>query len=205
MYELDDSDESEFVDKPESVPDSESSGVYTLEVLQEMRKLGLPKPSCVNDADWDSANPNLARLTLRERMALEFSKSRPTAGDKSVYSQVFPKALDVMLEVMEDPGESGKTRLAAAIYIADQFSGKASQQIEHSGSIVTEFRQAAQELEAKYRPVLEATTAPRMDPVTSLVDSFLESKVGTDFSVGKRGTSGEESEQEPGEGLPEGT
>ncbi len=179
-------------------------GEYTHAVLCEMRKLGLAKPVQVSEARWLAAVPPPLPLSLRERIAKELAANPPAKGDKSVFGHIFPKAIDLVCEIMENEGESGKTRLQAATYVADQFSGKAGQQVEISGTVVHDFRAAARQFEQlKEAQLLQlrdvsATVAEPIDKNQSIVDSFLTTHVGTaDFSVGKRGTIGEEPEQEP--------
>lgn len=182
-------------------PGASSDYEYTHEVLQQMRKLSMPKPAEVSDEAWNAAVPTYGQRSLRSSIASQLAEQLVPAGDKSVFGLAFPRALDVLLEVMEDPNESGKTRLAAAVYIADQYSGKASQQIEHSGSIQHELRQAVRQIEqlqATGQIIDVSTKSEPLDSAKQTVDSFLENHVGShDFSVGKRGPVGEESEQEP--------
>ena len=173
-----------------------SDDEYTLEVLQQMRKLGIAKPLAVSEMAWENATPPRQSIRdVRHALMKDLTNLPATPGDKSAYGKIFAYAIDTLLEIMGDNNQSGRTRLQAAMYVADQHSGKAEQHITHSGNIQHEFRQAASELEARYMQLTEASTAEaKLDNAVSLIDAFLESNVGADFSVGKRGTSGEESE-----------
>lgn len=44
------------------------------------------------------------------------------------------KAIEVLVEIMEDPGQGGRTRLAAATAILDRAFGKPMQQTDHISS-----------------------------------------------------------------------
>lgn len=171
---------------------------YTHEVMQTMRQLGLPKPNTVDQAAWDAATPAPQGVrSIRHALVKDLIANPVGAGDKSPYAQIFAYALDTMIDIMSDPNQSGRTRLQAATYIADQHSGKADQHIHHTGDIQVELRQAAAELEARYQTLaIDSTTTRQLDSAVAVVDAFLESNVGNDFSVGKRGTSGEESESQ---------
>lgn len=190
----------------------EDPSQYTPEVLQQMRKLGLPKPAVVSAEDWEKAAPALSNhpaSVARRRVADMLDDEAATAaGNKSVLAPIYPAAVTAILDILEDPMSSEKTKASLAMFIIDHHVGKATQSIEHRGNFQLEFRQAAREFEAKLAQYRDVTNPPQVDNVTEAVDSFLEHKVGSDFSVGQRGSGeepdGEEPEQTAEQGMDEG-
>lgn len=190
-----------------SVPgDLDPAAEYTHEVLVQLRKLGVAKPDFIPAERWEAAVEVRQRSELQTRIA-EMLSMPISQGDKGIYGVLLPQAITEAARILEDPDEPARTKIALIQWIGDQFSGKASQQVEHTGSVALELRKAAAELESRQVSGLlqKATAAEVVDAAVVAVDSFLESKVGEDFSVGKRGKLGEEPEPQPGEGLHERT
>ena len=184
---------------------------YTPEVLQNMRRLCLPKPAIVPESLWKAASPAPAHLN---RSKFDKALAAGTqAGDRSVFGALAPLAYEAIYAMMTDPAESSKIRSTVSMYVLDQFVGKANQAVEHSGTVFHDVRSQLRDLEAKYAAVqaADATTAKSLASPASPFDNFIAQHSSENFSVGKRGSSGEESnelselsqesEQQPTEGL----
>jgi glycosyltransferase A (GT-A) superfamily protein (DUF2064 family) len=94
--------------------------------------------------------------------------------------------MEKALDILDDPEESGRTKVSLIQWIGDQFAGKAEQAIQHTGDFAVEFRQYAEAM----RNVTEANQATfpkQLDALEASIDDFLDDKVGTDYKVGKRG------------------
>lgn len=153
---------------------------YTPELLLQMQKAGLPKPSDVTDEQWAEASrlmPVSVKDTLRSKL------KNVGQGDKSAFGVLFPIIMEKALDILDDPNEPGRTKVSLIQWIGDQFAGKAEQAIQHTGDFAVEFRQYAEAM----REVGQATFPKQLDALDASIDDFLDDKVGTDFKVGKRG------------------
>lgn len=173
---------------------------YTLAVLQDMRKLGIAKPELVSEFDWAAAIPSRQPSVLDNLTELA---QRIEPGDKSIFAPLGPIALQTIARVMLDPNESGKNHLMASFFVLEQIAGKSTQEIKQTGTIIHDVRRQVNEYAAKLVALQSnATSSSPLDKTAQLVDSFMTKHVGENFSVGKRSElSGEESEQQPAEGL----
>lgn len=182
---------------------------YTDEDILQLQQLFLPRPAAVDEARWLALQPQKPQ-SARELMTRAIAAD-PTILDskKETYRPLLPAAVGVLADALQG-NDITKAQLTASIHVMEQGHGKAQQSIEHTGNVGINLRKMALENEERDRELIrykraelaarDVTNSVAIDNGDAKLEAFLNDNGITDYTVGKRGKSGERSEQQPGQG-----